>query len=182
MNLGDIGKRVRLRRVELGLTQAELADNADVALGTVQALEDAANRKHPRQTSPENLEKIAKALKRTLNDLIKGSEPIAPNDPRLEKLGDEDLEVARLFHDLSTPRRLRVLSVLRGAETDRVASIATRLTSMQAMRVDIVPQIEQLISAADRRATAPPVVGTTPTATLKSESSTSQRNVVKKKQ
>src|SRR5262249_37633116 len=128
MNLRRIGKRVQLRRVEFGLTQEALAKKAKVGLGTLQALEDAPNRKRPRQTSTEKIEDIAKALKWTLNDLI--NEGIEPSDPRLVGLNDEDFVVARMFHDLSSTRKLRVLAILRTPEKDRVAAIALQLPTI----------------------------------------------------
>jgi len=130
MNLGEIGKRVRLRRVELGWTQQQLARKAKVALGTVQALEDAANRKHPRQTTARNLEKIAKALERSIDDLLKNSADVAPTDPLYVGLSKEDLLIAHRFHDADTPTRLLTQRVLRGEITDVQVAFAERIAKL----------------------------------------------------
>lgn len=148
VNLGAFGKRVRIRRTELDWTQEELALKADVGLGTVQALEDAANRKAPRQTSPQNLEKIAKALGRTLDDLITGREIIAASDPRRDKLTAEDLEIARLYHDAMTATRQRAEVILRGAGDDRASAIWLRL---QRLPPEFFATFEALLASTEER-------------------------------
>ncbi len=149
VNIREIGKRVRLRRVELGITQAELADKAKVGLGTVQALEDAPKRKQPRQTSPQNLEKIAKALSVSVENLIAGKDSIAPADPLLVGLNREDLQIARAYHDASTDIRRRAAAVLQQRETaalpadlkDRAAELAARVANYGPAAFE---QLEQL--------------------------------------
>lgn len=123
MKWADIGKRVKLRRVDKGLTQEELATKAKVGLGTVQALEDAPNRRTPRQTTPRKLQQIADALEMPLDDLIVGRESISASDARLDRLTDEDIDVARLFHESVTDVRNCALALFR----DGKAHIGLRL-------------------------------------------------------
>lgn len=153
MNLGEIGKRVRVRRVELRMTQEELAAKAEVGLGTVQALEDAPNRKNPRQTLPDNLQKIAKALKCSLDDLIKDKTTIDRGDPLLIGLNDEDLVIARGFHDATTALRQRVSALLRNSESDEVSGFVNRVLRLGA---DDFKAIDGMLSTLEARRSVPP--------------------------
>lgn len=141
VNLGEIGKRVRGLRAELGLTQQQLADKAKIAIGTLQALEAAPRQKRPRQTSNENIERIAKALGKTFDDLTADRNQIAADNPLLDKLTDEDLLIARAYHDARTSMRQRVESLLLRGEPVRL----TRLAELLRSREDLWPLLETMI-------------------------------------
>lgn len=146
MNLREIGQRVKLRRVELNWTQGKLAEEADVALGTVQALEAAAllpKHKKPRQTSPENLQKIAKALQRSLDDLIADRRPIDPKNPLLEGLNEEHLEIARSYRNARRHVRERIELLLGNKEDDRLTKLIVLLYKLPPEDLDLVEQLTQ---------------------------------------
>lgn len=147
VNLGEVGKRVRVRRVELELTQEELADKAKVGLGTVQALEAAATRKKPRQTSTPKLEKIAKALGYTLDALLKNKRDVPPAHPLLVDLTDEDLLIARAYHHAKTPMRQRIAGLLRDGENEQSVALMQRIEKLSPMeRTMIEGLIDKVVS------------------------------------
>lgn len=117
VNLSDIGRRVRARRAEMGWTQQKLATAAKVAIGTVQALENAPNLqdggKAVRQTLPANLSAILRAL--DLPDELL-YEPAPRTDADALELNAEDLEVARAYQRSSSDIRQRVLALVRHRE------------------------------------------------------------------
>lgn len=119
MKWAAIGKRVKVRRTEKGWTQEELAKKAKVGLGTLQALESAAKEDGPpRQTTPEKLQLIAEALGLSLDDLIAGRDPIRSTDPELVGLNDEDISVARSFHEAVTDVRNYALALFREGKSN----------------------------------------------------------------
>ena len=158
MNLRDVGNRVRARRTEQRMTQMQLAEKARVGLGTVQALEDAVNRKRPRQTSPENLQKIAKALDWQLDDLLTDNKMIEPSNPLLKGLNDEHLEVAQWYMKARKKTRAHIDALMAHGEDDRITSLMTRLQNMspEARRAieDFIPTAEA-VTAVESPTTAP---------------------------
>jgi len=144
MNYGDIGRRVRVWRAEKGWTQEKLADEAKVGLGTVQALEDAPNRERPRQTQTEKLEQVAKALGRTLDELIKGKREAPQIDPILS---DEDLDIATMFHHARTSRRTLVDALLRARIDHRIVEAVVKLAgadrSQQEAALRLISNVRQ---------------------------------------
>lgn len=153
MNLGAVGERVRVWRIEKRWTQAKLAEKAKVSLGTVQALEDAINRTHPRQTSPDKLQAIAKALGRSVDDLIRDRNVIEPTNPLLKGLNDEHLEEAR-WYALARKRTREVVDLLmeHGAD-DRVASLLLRILALPS---ETIPLIENFVASTAEVHPSPP--------------------------
>jgi transcriptional regulator with XRE-family HTH domain len=142
MDMKAIGRRVRQRRLELDLTQKALATNSEIALGTLQALEQAPRVKTPRQTSTKSLENIAKGLDWHIDHLM--GTPTVREDPLLRGLRREDLVIARWYHDATTTMRRRVAALLRDEDDDVGAALALRLTHLP---VDLQRKVEQLIAS-----------------------------------
>lgn len=65
--LVDFGKKVRSRRIDLGLSQEELADKANVHRTYIGMIERA-----EKNITLENIEKISKALELNVRDLFDG--------------------------------------------------------------------------------------------------------------
>lgn len=118
-----VGGKLRALRVERGLTQEALATDRKVriAIGTLQSIESGA-----RETRESKIEKVARFFGTSLS-VLRAHGSITPSDPRLDKLRDEDLAVARAFHDASTGLRLRVRKLLNEGEPDRATLLAERL-------------------------------------------------------
>jgi transcriptional regulator with XRE-family HTH domain len=115
LNLSTIGKRVRLLRVDQGLTQEALATKAKVSVGTLQKLEEAGKTGVvSRATTTARIERIAAALGVSLDDLLDQATAVKPTDPRLKDLTEEGLLIARLYRVADTHVRLHVRDVLAG--------------------------------------------------------------------
>jgi len=71
LNLGPIGRRVAGRRVELGWTQTQLAEVAELSQRTIAVVESG---RHPRLTLA-TIVAIAEALKVSLPELVYGRSP-----------------------------------------------------------------------------------------------------------
>jgi nitroimidazol reductase NimA-like FMN-containing flavoprotein (pyridoxamine 5'-phosphate oxidase superfamily) len=88
---GDIGRRVALRRRELGLTREEAAERAGMAPGYLEYLET-----RPGETAISGLLRLAAALETTLTELLGGGVDVPPGRggakgrPALEELGTEE--------------------------------------------------------------------------------------------
>jgi transcriptional regulator with XRE-family HTH domain len=105
------GKRVReWRRAHNEMSQVDLAQKAGVSVGCLQAFELGI-----RATRAANLAKIAKAVKMSVAELMADEESSPPKDERAKGLTEEDLHVARLFHDAITDVRTSVKKQLRAA-------------------------------------------------------------------
>lgn len=152
-----IGKQIRLLRTKAELTQEQLATKAEVAIGTLQALERRGQENHkprqpkkgrrkpeatrvrpPRDTTPESIEKIAKVLKTTLQDLMADPDTVRTGDPRLVGLDDEALSVAHAYAKANTAVRLHIRDVLL-----KKIPIPNKFASLE-------DQIEAAIDAAER--------------------------------
>ena len=133
-----IGESARVMRERLGLTQVELAEKADVAEGTVTGLEAG------RRTQPHNVEKIAVALGLTVAQLRAGELP----DPlaRYRDLTDEDLQIARQYHNANTGTRLSVARMLRTGASEIAERIA-RLDPARAAHVLLTVEMEESVQA-----------------------------------
>lgn len=71
--MGNLGKRIRARRGELGWTQDHLASKAGISKGFLSDLENS-----KRKVSAENLMGIAQVLDLSLDYLMKGEDVPAP--------------------------------------------------------------------------------------------------------
>jgi transcriptional regulator with XRE-family HTH domain len=146
MNRREIAKRVRLLRVGKELTQAALAKKARLAIGTLQGLE-AGNR----ETMPTNIEKIAKVLGTSLAALTSEGDAVQSTDPVLAGLNrDEDLVIARDYHNATTARRQAVQILLRDEDADRLIALLIRLRSAGP---DVLRVIETVIAKPELVAT-----------------------------
>jgi len=102
----EFARRLTARRVQLHLSRLALCEAAGISRMTLRGLERAMQ--EPQQST---LEKLAEALKTTVLALT-GTPSIDPSDPKFRDLTDEDLDIARAFHDASVRIRLRALGVL----------------------------------------------------------------------
>lgn len=102
--LGTIGRRARLLRVERGWTQEELARRAGVTANTVRGFERARLK-----TTTEAVTKILKALGTTRETLT--SDPHV-GDPALRNLNPEDFLVAQAYHHAPSKVRAYVTTLL----------------------------------------------------------------------
>lgn len=119
-----VGRKLRALRVEKGLTQAQLANDKRVriAIGTLQSIE-----RGLRENRDSKIERVAKFLGTTLVALRAQEGPIQPSDPRLKGLTDEDLRIARLFHDSTSALRNRIRALLKDGDADRITQLADRM-------------------------------------------------------
>ena len=107
-----LGRRLRTLRIEQRLTQAAVAKRAHVSIATLQALESG-----KRDTHEANIDKVAQAFGTSLQVLVAVDPP--PTTPLTADLNDEDLQIARAYHDATTPLRLRVAALLNGTEIEQ---------------------------------------------------------------
>jgi transcriptional regulator with XRE-family HTH domain len=98
-----VGHRLRLLRLEQHLKQRAVAKRAGVALGTVRLIELGDGR----DVRPENIEKVARALGKTLEELRQ-----ATLEERTAYLNAEDLEFAQQFHHAVLDVKLAVRTLL----------------------------------------------------------------------
>lgn len=139
MKLAEVGERVRVFRLEKRWTQAALAKKANVSLGTVQALEDAVNRSRPRQTSPEKLQAIARALGKSVDDLIRDRGVIEPSNPLLKGLNDEHLEIAQWYMRARKRTRELVDDLVAKPDDPRLIQLLLRI---ERLPTALLPQVE----------------------------------------
>ncbi len=131
-----VGRRVKRLRQEKEWTQAELATRAGVTTNTLRGLE-----RGTLATRWPKIQRIAKALGRTPESLLGDDDPIKPTDALLQGLTREDLQIARLFHDATTPVRTRALALLQHPDTDIAMQLAT-------LRAGVAQPIEAMIAQA----------------------------------
>lgn len=141
--LEAFGARVRRRREALDLTRSALCDLAGITRTTLRHLEN--GWQHP---SPQTLERLVVALQ-TTEDLLVGTTTIAPDNPLLANLSEEDLEVAQTFHHAPTRVKQRVLDVLqergRKAEFSDAAELWRRFEQLDpAQRHQVSVVIEEM--------------------------------------
>lgn len=102
----EFGQRLRRRREAQNMTRSKLCALAGITRTTLRYLESGTQ--HP---SPATLQRLVTALQ-TTEELLTGHTPVKADDPLLEHLGDEDLEVAQAFHHAPTRVKQRVLGAL----------------------------------------------------------------------
>jgi transcriptional regulator with XRE-family HTH domain len=150
-----VGQRVKRLRQRKEWTQAQLAEKAGVTENTIRGLE-----RNTRVTQWPKLQAIAKALGTSPEALMHGDDPIEPSDPRLDRLTDEDLLVARRFHDARTSMRQRVMTLLHEGEPERVSTLIPRLVKLTGEQFGL---LEEFVTSMEYKAVA--VVPTKPPAT-----------------
>lgn len=134
VRVGDKLRMLRGRR-----TQAEVAEEAGVALGTLQTIESGR-----RENLESNIEKVAKVYKTSLLRLRQLHEPIESDDPKLRGLKEEDLEIAHAFHHSHTEVRRRVRELVLPDEDDRMAGLVNRIATLKSSAVH---ELEQFVAA-----------------------------------
>lgn len=150
MEYGNVGRRVKLRRVELSMTQQQLADAARVGLGTVLALENAPKwikqRKPVRQTTTAKLERIAKALGWSFDELTADRDTTQSVDPLRAGLEEDDLLIARAYHNARTALKLRTEALLlRNGENKRLTALVGRITRLSEKELRTVEEVIALV-------------------------------------
>ncbi len=120
---GHVGRRVRARRTQLGLSQTELARRLGLSFQQIQKYENGGNR-----ISAGTLGRIAAVLEAPVGFFFRG---LAPDGPAPQAIGDGradrmQIEVARNFARLA-PRATRravadLVRTLAGAEPEPPAS------------------------------------------------------------
>lgn len=142
--LQQFAEALRTGRAKLNLNKMEFCKKAGITPNTLRALERGAQ--HP---NPETVNRIARLLGTTAPALTHGKRAIAPNDPLLADLNDEDLEVAQYFHHAPMRVRQRALGVLqeRGRRSGKhtvihdVTELARRLLALPPEKRHIVASL-----------------------------------------
>jgi len=124
-----IGSRVRALRQKRRLTQKALAALAQVAPNTIRGLETGTT-----QTRLPQYQRVVEALGSTTAMLERADEPITADDPRLEGLHDEALEIAQAYSRAPTRTRLRVERLLLTQEIDNGSALLDRVDRLTAHR------------------------------------------------
>jgi len=117
-----VGNNVRVLRERIGWLQSDLAKAANVATGTVSGLESGRN------TRADRIAAIATALGVSVEQLRTGALP-DPAD-RFRDLSDEDLRIAREFHNATTGVRVAVAYALK----HRCPEFTDRLLALDPIR------------------------------------------------
>jgi transcriptional regulator with XRE-family HTH domain len=141
-----IGARVRALRQKRKLTQKGLARLARVAPNTIRGLETASM-----ETRRPQYLRIVEALDTTTAMLERPDEPIAPDDPRLEGLHDEALQIAQAYSRAPTRTRLRVERLLLTQDTDAGVALLDRFERLTAPRQETLMQYLTQQEAAQRK-------------------------------
>jgi transcriptional regulator with XRE-family HTH domain len=145
MNPAVIGARARMLRQKLKLKQRELARLAHVAPNTVSGLETGR-----RNTRYPEYERIVKALGTTPAMLERPDEPITADDPRLEGLHDEALQIAQAYTRAPTRMRIRIERLLLTHETDAGLAVLDRWERLNAHRQETLLQQLAALEEAQR--------------------------------
>jgi transcriptional regulator with XRE-family HTH domain len=145
MDPAVIGARLRALRQKLKLTQAALGKLAGVAPNTIRGLETASM-----ETRREKYLQIVAALGTTPAMVERADEPISPDDPRLEGLPDEALEIAQAYTRAPTRMRLRVERLLLMRESDAGVALLDRIEQLTAHRQETLLQFLAQHEAAQR--------------------------------
>jgi len=120
-----LGKAMARARFDRGWSLKRLARESGIAPQSVRSFERGA-----RSTRLATIDTLLVTLGLTRETLL---HPKAPNDPRIEGLNPEDLDIARQYHHGSTPVRARVQRELsRGDDlgSDAEGPILERLATM----------------------------------------------------
>jgi transcriptional regulator with XRE-family HTH domain len=167
--LKEFGQRVRRRREALNLTRSALCATAGITRTTLRHLEGGSQ--HP---SPATLDRLVAALQ-TTEDALTGTTPIAPDDPLLENLTDEDLEVAQAFHHAPTRVKQRVLGVLqeRGRKPPLTGAAGELWRRFEQLEPDQRQAVAMVIAEMEYRTATPAT--TTPAVPAPARSKVSRR-------
>ena len=144
-----IGALVRLIRERNEWRQIDLAKRANVSANTVIGLEAG------RRTHDRNVEKIAKALSTTGAALRRGEIPegisgLVAASAMLREMTDEDIAIARQFHNATTAIRAAVIVLLRSGRRDITERLANLEPQRQATVLDVLDTEENDQRMADR--------------------------------
>src|SRR5438094_8188062 len=115
--LKEFGVRLRRRREALNLTRVALCEKSGITRTTLRYLEQGTQ--HP---TPHTLNALVSALA-TTEEALTGYAPIRPDDPLLENLTEEDLQVAQWFHHAPTRVKQRTLFALHDRGTRATSGI-----------------------------------------------------------
>jgi len=145
-----VGRYVKELRQKRDWSQEQLADKAKISTNTLRKIER--GMKRPPRT--ETLDRIAKAFHMTLEQLFQGPRGLQATDPKLVGMNEEDLDVARRYHDAPTKLRHEVLLLLaEGLHGDRLR-VLTRFQTLG-------PELrEAWLTAADELPDGPPSTAT----------------------
>jgi transcriptional regulator with XRE-family HTH domain len=146
MDPAVIGARVRQLRQKRKLTQKALGILANVAPNTIRGLERAST-----ETRLPQYQRIVDALGTTTAMLERPDDPIAADDPRLEGLHDEALQIAQAYSRAPTRTRLRVERLLLTQETDAGVTLLDRFDRLTAHRQETLTQQLTAHEAAQRK-------------------------------
>jgi transcriptional regulator with XRE-family HTH domain len=136
--------RWRLRHGKM--SQEAFAKLAGVSVGTLQALESAR-----RATRRPLLEKIAKAMDLTYEDLMAGDpEPVQASDPRLSGLLPDDLIVAHMYQRADGNLKVTVKRML----TEYHQRARAAMQSKEALRLPTEATFRERRSGIERRSVA----------------------------
>ena len=105
---GELAERVRAQRLALGLTQAELAEAAQLAPSTIGDIESG------RSHATRNLDLLARALKTTPEHLRSGRPPLPVLREGAAELTPRERAFLSLYRALSPANRLRVEAFMQG--------------------------------------------------------------------
>jgi transcriptional regulator with XRE-family HTH domain len=118
VNKEQLAEKIRTGRARLKLNRVQFANLADITTNTLRALEEGT---HSQVPDTKTLEKVAKALGVTMKALLIGGEAIAPDNPLLKDLSDEDLEIAQAHHHAINAVRQRIALILENRQPPAVA-------------------------------------------------------------
>lgn len=103
-----VGERIRFRRIELGMTQTELADKVAVRFQQVQKYENGQNR-----VAASRLWHIAEALDVPVNYFFDNPNGLSDMDKEKTVETRRNRELVTLFEDLPETQKNAVMSFLR---------------------------------------------------------------------
>lgn len=107
MEIGTIGNRIKLKRMENGLTQNQLHNMTGLSVGNISELE--LNKKYP---SVKSLIKLSEALCCSTDWLIKGSDPDDESFSSFSLCAPEEYEMLQGFRQLGPAEREEMLGIL----------------------------------------------------------------------
>jgi transcriptional regulator with XRE-family HTH domain len=109
-----LGARLKGLRVERGLHQAQLAERAQISVGTLQGIEGG-----HRNTRRRILDRVAQALGTSVQQIVREGVARGLDTPALNP---EDLQIAWAFHHAATPTRAQARALLLPADTQDLSS------------------------------------------------------------
>ena len=107
METGNIGNRIKLKRIENDLTQNQLHNMTGLSVGNISELE--LNKKYP---SVKSLIKLSEALCCSTDWLIKGTDPENESSASFSLCTPEEYEMLLGFRQLGPAERDEMLGIL----------------------------------------------------------------------